>query len=43
MLECYTNSNEGMAFKLVISLGQEGKNEPLESLFKFKFDIAWCG
>ena len=31
MLDMYANSNAVMVFKLVILLGQGGKNEPLES------------
>ena len=31
MQDMYANSNEGMVFKLVFSLEQGGKNEPLES------------
>ena len=31
MQDMYANSNEGMVFKLVVSLEQGGKNEPLEN------------
>ena len=31
MQNTYANSNEGMVFKLVVSLEQGGKNVPLES------------
>ena len=31
MKDMYVNSNESMVFKLVVSLEQWGKNEPLES------------
>ena len=31
MQDMYVNSNEGMVFKLVVSLEQGGKNEALES------------
>ena len=31
MQDMYANSNEVMVFKLVISLGQGGKKEPLEN------------
>ena len=36
MLDMYANSNDGMVFKLVISLGQVGKNIPLESQPRLK-------
>ena len=35
MLDMYANSNEGMVSKLVASLKQGGKNEPLESPPRF--------
>ena len=47
MQDMYANSNEDMVFKLVVSLEQEGKNEPLESsprlgLICFKtFDLSF--
>ena len=31
MQDVYMNSNEDIVFKLVVSLEQRGKNEPLES------------
>ena len=32
MQDMYAKSNEDMVFKLVVSLEQEGKSKPLESL-----------
>ena len=37
MKDMYGNSNEGMLFKLVVSLEQGGKNEPLESPPRLEF------
>ena len=39
MLDMYANSNAVMVFKLVILLGQGGKNEPLES--SPKWELQW--
>ena len=34
MQDIYANSNEGMVYKLVVSLEQVGKNDHLESPFR---------
>ena len=40
MKDMYVNSNESMVFKLVVSLEQWGKNEPLESPHTYIYCIV---
>ena len=39
MQDMYANSNEGMVFKLVVSLEKGGKSEPLEGPPSFFLNI----